>query len=307
MILTVCPNPCVDCTIEVEDLKIGRLNRVEHKQENMSGKALNSAVGVSRLDGKVIATGFMFETGGKRFSRALNNEGVDNHFVWTKGSVRVNYKIIDGKSMMTEINDRGDKVPVSKQKELLSLVENLSSEADIVIISGSLPRGVDASYYYELCKAVNKKAKIVVDCEKENLFEALKAGVFMVKPNLAELEKFADRRLKNYDEMLEACNEIIKLGAKYVLLSLGSGGAILTDGKDSYFCKSANVAVNSTVGAGDSLVASACVAILENQSPENVLMRAVAAGTASVTTSGTNLFTKDKYLEILDKLTVRKL
>ncbi len=307
MILTVCPNPCIDCTIEVEDLKIGRLNRVEHKQENMSGKALNSAVGVSRLDGKVLATGFMFETGGKRFSKALNSEGIDNQFVWTKGSVRVNYKIIDGKSMMTEINDRGEKVPLTKQKELLTLVEDLSKDAEMVIISGSLPRGVESTYYYELCKAVNKKSKIVVDCEKENLYQALKAGVFMVKPNLAELEKFAEKKFKSYDEMIDSCKDIIKLGAKYVLLSLGAGGAILTDGIESYFCKSANVAVNSTVGAGDSMVASACVAFLEKQSLDKVLMRAVAAGTASVTTSGTNLFTKDKYLEILDKLSVRKL
>ena len=91
------------------------------------------------------------------------------------------------------------------------------------------------------------------------------------------------------------------------MVSMGRSGAVYTDGAHTLFCKSENVAVNSTVGAGDSMVAAACLAIEEGDDMEHTLMRAVAAGTASVTTAGTNLFTKDKYLEILEKLTVERL
>ena len=72
-------------------------------------------------------------------------------------------------------------------------------------------------------------------------------------------------------------------------------------------CRSENVAVNSTVGAGDSMVAAACVATIEGADKPEILRRAVAAGTASITTPGTNLFTKEKYLEILENLKVAKL
>ena len=306
MILTVCPNPCVDCTIEIEEFKIGRLNRLDNKIENLAGKALNSAIGITRLGAKAFATGFMFEKGGKQFTRFLSSEGIDNQFVWNKGGVRVNYKIIDGKSMMTEINDKGDKVSPQKQAELVELVKEKAAESDIVIISGSLPRGVNDEYYYALATAAGK-AKVVVDGEKGRLAAALKAGVYMAKPNLDELEDFTDKKYKTYEEMVEGCRKIIDGGAENVMLSLGRRGAIFTDGKTSYFCKSENVAVNSTVGAGDSMVAAACVATLEGADKPEILRRAVAAGTASITMPGTNLFTKEKYLEILENLQVANL
>ncbi|MDD7187027.1 MAG: PfkB family carbohydrate kinase, partial [Clostridia bacterium] len=84
-------------------------------------------------------------------------------------------------------------------------------------------------------------------------------------------------------------------------------GAILTDGDKAYFCKSASVAVNSTVGAGDGMVAAAAVMIEQNAPYEEVLRCAVAAGTASVTTPGTNLFYKDKFIEIYQKIRVERI
>jgi fructose-1-phosphate kinase PfkB-like protein len=71
---------------------------------------------------------------------------------------------------------------------------------------------------------------------------------------------------------------------------------------ESYYCKSASVAVNSTVGAGDSMVAAICVALSVGVPNSELLRRAVAAGTAAVTTSGTNLFYKDKYLDIYTRI-----
>ena len=115
MILTVCPNPSMDCTIEVDDLNVGMLNRISNKIETYSGKALNVAIGVARLGGDALATGFMFESNGRMFEHALDKEGVRHRFVWNAGSVRVNYKIIDKKSMLTEINDRGDEVYPAQQ------------------------------------------------------------------------------------------------------------------------------------------------------------------------------------------------
>ena len=61
MILTVCPNPSVDCTIELDSLNVGMLNRIDNKVETYSGKALNVAIGVARLGEHVASTGFMFE------------------------------------------------------------------------------------------------------------------------------------------------------------------------------------------------------------------------------------------------------
>ncbi|MBQ8725509.1 MAG: 1-phosphofructokinase family hexose kinase [Clostridia bacterium] len=307
MILSVCPNPSVDCTIELDVLKLGSLNRIENKVITYSGKALNVAIGVARLGGDSFATGFMFEDNGKMFVHALDDERVKNTFVWSNGSARTNYKIVDKRSMMTEINDKGEAVSLEKQAELLGLVGELSKSASIVVISGSLPKGISADYYAKLSSAVNPNAKRIIDTTGDNMIEALKTGAFLIKPNLEELQGVTGESYSTFDEMIEGCRKLISAGAENVMLSLGRKGAILTDGNSALFCKSASVAVNSTVGAGDGMIAAASVMIENGASREEILRSAVAAGTASVTTPGTNLFYRDKYHEIYDKIHVEKL
>ena len=307
MILSVCPNPSVDCTIELDTLKMGSLNRIENKVITYSGKALNVAIGVARLGGDSFATGFMFDENGKMFVHTLDDEKVKNTFVWSKGSARTNYKIVDKRSMMTEINDKGELVSLQKQAELVELVKQLSSSASIVVISGSLPSGVKSEFYRTLSQSVSPKVKKIIDTSGDNMAEALKAGAFLVKPNLDELQSVTGVHYDGIDQMIEGCRTLIGAGAENVLLSLGRKGAILTDGNSALFCKSANVAVNSTVGAGDSMIAAASVMIENGESREEILRSAVAAGTASVTTPGTNLFYRDKFQEIYDKIKVEKL
>ncbi len=307
MILTVCPNPSIDCTVELQTLNVGKVNRIENKILTYSGKALNVAIGVSRLGGDVTATGFMFERDAAQFLQSLYSEGVKTDFVTTSGNVRINYKIIDNHSMMTEINDKGEAVPISKQKELIQKVKKLGENASIAVLSGSLPAGVDDGYYLELIKNLPKSTKIIVDCEGEKLKRALSAGVYMVKPNLAEMESVNNTVYETKEDMVEGAKRLIDRGAQNVLLSLGRKGAILTDGKTHLYCKSATVAVNSTVGAGDSMI-SACAYKLEQNAPRDEILRcAVAAGTASITTPGTNLFYKDKYEEIYKRIFVEEI
>ena len=305
MILTICPNPCIDYTIEVENLLVGRLSRIENKIEQFAGKALNTAIGVSRLGESVTASGFMFDKGSRAFINYLERENVKCNFVVNKGSLRVNIKVIDSKSMLTELNDSGEMVTAQKQKELLELVKNISTGVDVTVISGSLPTGVKPEYYHELVKASN--GKVIIDCEKDNLKSAISAGVYMVKPNLYELESFTGDTYRSYQDMLKGCQKMLDAGASKVLLSLGIRGAILTDGTNSFYCHSENVAVNSTVGAGDSMVAAASIGIKNGFSDEEILRTAVSAGTASVITQGTSLFTKDKFEEIYKKLKVTKM
>ena len=308
MILTICPNPSIDCTIELDSLNVGMLNRTQNKIETYSGKALNVAKGIARLNGESFATGFMFENHAQIFEHVLDTEGIKHKFVYNKGSARVNYKIIDKKAMLTEINDKGETVAEDKQSELVELVRELSKNCEIAVMSGSLPKGVSPDFYNRVLSAIPKSVKKIVDTEKENMESALSGNeIFMVKPNLRELESFTEMTLKSKNDIVVASRKYIEKGVKYVLVSLGADGAILTDGITSYYCKSTNVAVNSTVGAGDCMVAASCVGLSQNLPIDEILKMSVAAGTASITTSGTNLFYKDKYDEIYTKIKIEKI
>jgi len=308
MILTICPNPSIDCTIELDSLNVGKLNRVDSKVETYSGKALNVAMGIARLGEEAFATGFMFENHGRMFEHVLDREGVKHQFVYDKGNARVNYKIIDKRSMLTEINDRGETVEREKQQELIEYIKKISSDYDIIVMSGSLPKGVDSSFYGEVLSVIPKDKKIIVDAEKANMLSAIGSSeIFMAKPNLRELEAFTGKDVRDLHDMVRASRKYIDKGVKNVLISLGAEGAVLTNGEESYFCKSASVAVNSTVGAGDCMVAAACVGLKKGVPMRELLRMSVAAGTAAVTTSGTNLFYHDKYKEIYAKINSEKI
>lgn len=307
MILTVCMSPSMDVTIELDALQVGRTNVVKSKSLTFGGKALNVAIGVRRLGGESCTTGLMYNENGYMFENALDKEGVPFTFVWNKGRVRENYKFIDNRSMLTEVNDIGEEVGKEKTEEVLSLVRMLSARSGVTVLSGGLPRGVDASYYGQLAKAVDPRSLKIVDASGQRMFAALGEGVDLVKPNIEELENTIGRRVESKEDMLAGCYELIERGAKRVLLSLGKQGAVITDGKENYYCKSLNVAVNSTVGAGDGMVAAAAMKLEQGAPLPEILRAGVAAGTATVMTVGEVSFTKEKYNEVLANLHVRQI
>lgn len=306
MILTVCLNPCTDVTIEVDALNVGKLNHVKNKTLSFTGKALNVAIGVARLRGQSHATGFMYNENGSLFEQALDREGVPSVFIWNRGRVRENYKFIDNKSMLTEVNDVGEPIAENKQAELVDLVANLSKRSDVVVISGSLPRGIESDYYIRLFNAVPDGKLKVADCDGSRLLAALQAGMDLVKPNKDELQNTLGQEFRSREDLLKGCRTLIDKGAKRVLLSLGKRGAIITDGSKNYYCRSINVAVNSTVGAGDGMLAAASMLLEQGADLPDILRAGVAAGTATVTTFGQISFTKEKYDEIYANLTIEE-
>ena len=164
-----------------------------------------------------------------------------------------------------------------------------------------------AEYYESLFRSVDSKALKIVDAEGERLFSALKAGVDLAKPNLDELQNTLGREITDKQDLLSGCRELIDRGAKTVLLSLGKDGAIITDGAHHYYCKSINVAVNSTVGAGDGMIAAAAMMMEQGAPLPDILRAGVAAGTATVTTVGKISFTREKYEEVLSNLRVTEI
>lgn len=307
MILTICPSPSIDVNMEVETLSVGRPNNIINKRTFYTGKAINVAIGLARLKIDVFATGFMYEINGNQFEQELHREGVPYKFVWNPGRVRENYKFVDRRSMLTEVDDLSPEVSAEKQEELLNLVADLSKHCEAVVLAGGLAKNMTADYYKKLLSVVPPHVKKVVDSHGERLINALSCGVDLVKPNLEELERTLNRRITDKNEMLACCKEVLAKGAKLVLLSLGKSGAVITDGKKSYYCKSVNVAMNSTVGAGDGMVAAATGALIKGLDISEILRHGVAAGTAAVTLPDSISFSRDKYLEILSALTVEEI
>lgn len=299
MILTVCPNPCIDKTVYVDKFQAGSLNRINKKVMSLSGKALNVAIVLRRLECDSYATGFMFEDGAKKYFERLNSEGVPFIFAMCEGEVRINTKVISLDDMsLTEVNEKGNPVSYQKQFELIESIRTLSANAEITVFSGSLPPDVEDNFYYRAGKAVHKSSKIVIDAEGDILRHALKLKPALIKPNLYELTKTTGIAIKDMTDVLKASDVLCREGAKRVLVSMGGKGAVIYNGRKAFMASSPQVEVKSTVGAGDSMVGAACMALSMDYCDEAILKSAVAGGTAAVLGEGTDLLNKETYERI---------
>ncbi|MDE7301101.1 MAG: hexose kinase [Clostridia bacterium] len=307
MILCISLNPSLEVNIEVDSLAVGRVNKVLSKRTYLAGNALNVAIGLSRLGADAFAGGFMYEENGRMFEQELHKEGVTYKFVWNKGRVREVYKFVDRRSMLTEVVEEATPIDAANKKKLLDTVADLAKNCSAVIISGDCSSGLSETYVRDLLSAIPEKVLKIVDTDGERLSSLLDLKIDLVKPNLKEMEKALKIKITDYDSMVRSCEAMIKKGAKRVLLSLGKSGAVICDGEKKLYCKSLNVAMNSTVGAGDAMVAAAAKALSEGADLESILRSGVAAGTAAVTLPDSISFTREKYNEVLQTLTVKEI
>lgn len=307
MILSVCLSPCLEVNVEVDSLAVGRSNKVLSKRTFLTGRALNVAIGLSRLGADAFATGIMYEENGRMFEQQLHKDGVTYKFVWNQGRVKEVYKFIDRRSMLTEIDDSATPITEANKKSIIALVADLSKKCQAVVITDDETTGLSDGFLNEIISVIPAGVLKVVDTNGDKLVKLLDYGVDLIKPNLEELQRATKVKITDKDSMIRSCQALIKKGAKRVLLSLGKSGAVIMDENTRLYCKSLNVPMNTTAGAGDAMVAAATKALCESADLTDILKSGVAAGTASVTLPDSISFTKDKYEEILKVLEVKEI
>lgn len=303
MILTVCCNPCIDKYLYVSNFKKSALNRVKGTLSCVGGKGINVAKAITVLGEKVHTVGFMGKNHEKLFTNELKKLGISTSFTLFSGDTRTNYKINDADGSITEMNEEGPIVEERLQQELLSKITDI--DCSFAVLSGSLPKGVPDTYYKSIASRL--KVPFAIDAEKSKLIPTLTYEPEIIKPNIHELEEISETNLTTTQDIVKECRKLITMGAKRVLLSMGSDGAIYVDDTSCYIAKAPKVPVKSTVGAGDTMLASSCINILRGDTGIDILKKAVTAGTAGVMSDGTNPLSLLDYKVLLKKVVVSKL
>ncbi|MFC1478189.1 1-phosphofructokinase family hexose kinase [Candidatus Margulisiibacteriota bacterium] len=291
MITTLTLNPALDTTLYVNDFKPDDSNRVVSVQKDPGGKGLNVSRIAHKLGSKVSTIAFFGGHTGDEVDDLLRKEGVFPFTIRVSEDTRNNVTITKtGVFSQTRFNQLGPAVTDGEYKSLLSLVEQLGDNADVFVISGSLPPGIKPDAYREiilLLKKANPNLKIILDADKETLKIGMEAGPFMIKPNIHEAERLLGRDIKTEAEQVQALKDMRCFGAETVVMSRGHEGLIGFDGKEFVEVKPLTVDVKSTVGAGDALVAGICYALEEGKSFSEMLEFGVLVSAAKVTTPGT--------------------
>lgn len=286
MIYTITFNPALDYVIRVQDFNVGKINKSQKEYIYPGGKGINVSIVLKTLGQETTAMGFISGFVGKEIEKQVQKYGVQTDFIEIENdNSRINVKIL-GESEETAINAKGPYIEL-KYIELLYKKLEILEEKDILVLSGSVPNGVPDDIYEEICKKVkDENIKVVVDSTGELLVNTLKYRPYLIKPNQQELEEIFGIKITSQDEALKYAKQLQIKGAKNVIVSMGSDGAVLLDENGySYKMKALNTenAVN-TVGAGDSMVAGFLAGHETFNNYEKALEIGVAAATATTNT-----------------------
>ncbi len=299
MILTVTLNPAVDKVYEVESFAVGDVFRPKDMWATAGGKGLNVSRVATILGEKVRATGFLGGSNGAFIRNEIKKQGIEDAFVEISGETRICIAINDPiANTSTEILEPGPVITAQEQEKFLKRFRQLVKEADIVTISGSLPKGVDIDFYGKLIDISREFGKrVLLDTSGESLLKSLEFTPFMIKPNETELEAIADKKISTEQDILETAIKIHQMGIQLVCVTLGGNGCIAVTEEGAFRLNAPSIETVSTVGSGDSFLAGCAVALVQNQPIETVLKTAMACGMANTQFARTGYVSR----ELVDK------
>ena len=309
MIYTVTLNPALDKTVEIPGFALDRVNRITDMRTDPGGKGINVSKVISKLGGKTIATGILGGAAGKAILKALEEMGLESDFYFAEGETRTNLKVVDRENHTnTDINEPGLTVSPRILGELLGrLLEKLEGN-DLVVLSGSLPKGAPKDTYGAWVKACKRKgAKVILDADGELFAEGIKASPYLVKPNNHELSRHVGRELETRQDLEQAARTLMEeYGIKKVVVTMGSEGALYVTETETIYAEGLKVKVGSTVGAGDSVVAALAFAEESGMTMEEAVRLSTAAGAANVMCSGTQAAEYEVIEELMPKVVFEK-
>ncbi|MCI8412017.1 MAG: 1-phosphofructokinase [Clostridia bacterium] len=299
MIYTITFNPALDYVIQNRNIKIGEINRAEEEHILAGGKGINVSIILKTLGIDTTALGFIAGFVGEEIERKVKKYGIKTDFINIENETsRINVKITTP-SEETAIDGKGPFIDLHYIKLLYKKIQMIE-DGDMLVLSGSIPKGISKNIYQDICKKVEQKnVKVIVDATGELLSNTLKYQPFLIKPNQYELGEIFNVKISDQEEAIKYAKKLQIKGAKNVLVSMGSMGAVLLDENGySYKMKSLDGEKRmNTVGAGDSMIAGFIAGYELFNNYEKALQMGIAAATA--TAQSMYLATKEEIYKFL--------
>lgn len=305
MIYTLTTNPAVDMNITAHSLEVGAVTRTKDAVYSPNGKGLNVSFVLHRFGVRSEILGFFGGFSGEYILSACKDRGYTVHPIKIEGTTRVN-AFVETASGEYKLVNEGPLVSKEEQRAFLTLLESLE-DPELLIISGSLSKGMPEDFYDEILQLCKKRnTEVVLDISAKQLKMLLPYRPLLIKPNDTELYEIFSLSAKSREDTVAALKQLHKEGAKNVLLTMGEKGAYFSNGKSIWFCDAYPVKQKSSACAGDGcLAAFLSVWLKDPEDVESALQRAAATGADIAESAGLGEL---KNLEVYkNKITVRKI
>lgn len=260
MITSLCMNPCIDRTLNLAAFTYGGMNRAESVNQDGAGKGVNVALAGSQTGLSMGCIGVLGRENGYLVTDRLRGAGIAHEFVMRPGAIRCNTKIVDTSThQVTEINEAGEPVGSGCLAEVLELCGKWLRKAAPWCCQAPCRHNARRIIMRRLwiMRRGGRRLRAGRGMRKEKLWPAQRVrSLISSKPNPIELETLCGRQLDSPEQAAEEGAKLLERGVQHVAISLGREGVLGLSGKEVWYAPALPCPVQSTVGAGDSMLAA---------------------------------------------------
>lgn len=254
----------------------GEVNRANSAVWCASGKVLNVGCALHHLG---VASKTLCPVGGpasERIRADFERLGIPVRWLISRVPTRVCTTILDeATGLTTELVEDSNSIPVDELNAYFQAFVEEVQPVSVVVISGSLPRGIPMTFFRQLLQQTTAKA--VLDIRGPELEAALVCHPFVVKPNREELEKTVGCKLHSERSLIDAMSDVRSRGAEWVVVSHGSELLMALGPEGLIQIEPPRVSVKNPIGCGDCLAAGIAAGIDRNLSMRESLEIGVRA------------------------------
>jgi 6-phosphofructokinase 2 len=301
-------NPAVDMTYEISQLLPDEKVHAFATRFDPGGNGINVSRGLKRLDTDAHCFCVLGGEIGNLLERLLRQQIDTLTFERVEGETRINGTAIEHQSAAQyEVSGIGPCIPDESLDRLLHTFV-ASTGSGFGVLTGSIQLENAGDFYAHLVNRIRSNGgKTVVDAHGELFRQAVQAKPFLIKPNQYELEQLVGESIDTIEEAALQARKLQRGGVENVCVSLGSRGAVFVDSTHIWHAIPPPVKVDSTVGAGDSMVAGLVSALSGDKPVEDALRLAVACSAGTASKPGTELFSPDDVAVLVEKVVIQKI
>jgi 1-phosphofructokinase family hexose kinase len=301
-------NTAIDRFIRLDTLRPGEVSRALDEQAYPGGKGLHVAQTIAALGERVQLVGLVDAAHRNMIGRQMCERGVLFHGIEIADNLRTCIALQDASGQITEILGQGPLLDSAQQEALLRAFRRGVDDSDLVVLSGSLPRGFPPTTYAELATYVRDAGKrCLVDAGGELLQHAVQAQPFLVKPNRDEISELLGRPIGDLAAAVDAVHELRIRGVAMPVVTMGALGAVAADANGVWHAAIELAQIRNTVGSGDCLLAGMTVGMTRNMNLEETLRLGVACGAANAQGQETGFVERRAVEALLSQVRVHRL
>lgn len=305
-IITLTMNPTIDKSTSVERVAPEIKLRAAPPRFDPGGGGINVSRAIDRMKGQSTALYLAGGTSGAMLRDLLDEEGIAQQPLMIEGRTRESFTVFEETTeQQYRFGEPGPHIDEAEWQSVLDHLRQLEPHPAYIVASGSLPPGVPVDFYGEVARVAKERdAQLVLDASGEPLRQSARIGVYLLKPNLRELEQLTGRDTRSDDAIQQAARQLISDGySDVVVVSLGAAGAALVTAASYERLRAPVVPIRSKVGAGDTMVAGIVLSLARGWSLPEAVQYGVAAGSATVMSDGTQLCRYDDVQRLYHEIT----